>query len=428
MHPFVPVSSPARWSAGRAGRRLVLGLACWLGAPALPAARAAETLARDPQLHFTQLLAAALARAPESLERAPRREEAARHEAAGRAWLAGTPSLETTYLDDRLKAARGVSELEYGVQLPLWRPGERGIAARLGGNLGRQAEAWQEHLRWTVAGRLRLCLTELDGAERLLALEREATAEAERLLTTVERLAAAGESAAAEVAQARSLLLQQRREESGAATALAKARAEYGELTGLAARPDEAHREEAARHDDLGAEHPWLRYLASGVAVARDTVARTNLEERGRPSVLLGARRQRDGQGAARDDAFALGLSLPFGGRPHTAARVSTARRGEAEAAASLESARLELARQLRELRLDATHVETALRLSAEQVALDRRHVTAARVAFETGEFNLFQVLTAIRQARVSTREHEQLLLRRTALAAQINQTLGLLP
>jgi outer membrane protein TolC len=395
---------------------------------ALLTAADAPPLTRDPELSFGRLLAAALPRAPEFVAGEARRDEARRHDEAAGAWLAGPPALEVNYLDDRTAAARGAQELEYGVQLPLWRPGERRTASRLGAELGRQSAAWQTYLELTVAGRLRACLADLAGAERLLALEREATAEARQLVATVERMAAAGESARAEVAQAQALLLQQRREELAAANALAKAEAAYVELTGLRTQPAAPHREEAAGSATVPDQHPWLRYLASGVEVARHSADQVGQEERGRPAVLIGGRRQREGTGAPREDAMALGLSLPFGGARRTAARLSSARREQAEATSALLAAQRELAQRLRELRLDAAHVAASLGLSAEQLELDRRQVAAARTAFEAGEFNLFHVLTALRQARASTRDHELLLRQREHLAAQINQTLGNLP
>lgn len=388
----------------------------------------AAPLPRDPQLTFTILLQQALPRAPEYLELAARDEEARLHVAAARSWLAGRPSLEAGYSNDRPRSAHGKNEFEYGVQLPLWRPGERRAAARLGGTLGGQFQAWRAHLKLALAGRLRENLRALDAADRLLALERQATGEAEQLVASVEKLHAAGEAAQADVGQARALLLQQRRQELQAELALAAAESGYVELTGLSARPATAHREEPAPRGAIADDHPWLRYLATGVEVADGAVQQARQEARGNPSVLVGARRQRDAAGELYNDSLVVGLSLPFGASAQVDARVSSIRRQKAAAEVELKTAQRELARRLRELQLEFAHTAAALRLSAEQVALDRRQAEAARAAFELGELNLFQVLTVLRQSRASAREHETLQLQRESLAVQINQTVGVLP
>lgn len=405
---------------------LAAGAACVAaGISSLPAT---PSLARDPQLTFAIVLQQALPRAPEYLELAARDEEARLHVAAARSWLAGRPSLEASYLDDRARSDRGINELEYGVQLPLWRPGERRAAVRLGSTLGGQFQAWRAHLELAIAGRLRETLRELDAADRLLALERQATAEAGQLVASVEKLHAAGEVAQTDVAQARTLLLQQRRQELQAELALASAESGYAELTGLSARPATVHREEPASRPAVADDHPWLRYLAAGVDVAGGAVEQARQEARGNPSVLVGARRQRGGEGEAYNDSLVVGLSLPFGASTQVDARVSSVRRQKAGAEVELKTARRDLARRLRELQLAFDHTAAALRLSAEQVALDRRQMEAARAAFELGELNLFQVLTALRQSRASAREHETLQLQRESLAVQINQTIGVLP
>jgi outer membrane protein TolC len=61
-------------------------------------------------------------------------------------------------------------------------------------------------------------------------------------------------------------------------------------------------------------------------------------------------------------------------------------------------------------------------------VALDRRQWEMAQAAFELGEVTLFQVLTALRQARASARENEELKLRQERLITQFNQVIGVLP
>ena len=133
LNPFQPHSRRAvgAWLS----RARAIGVLLPLALPLV--ASAGGPLSRDPALTFGILLRQSLTRAPEYVALAARDDEARAHLEAGRAWLAGRPSLEASYLDDRGRSGAGVSELEYGVQLPLWRPGERRDAAAFGREIGR---------------------------------------------------------------------------------------------------------------------------------------------------------------------------------------------------------------------------------------------------------------------------------------------------
>lgn len=402
-------------------------LICTLRIP-LGAASQGASLARDPALTFPVLLQQALRQSPEYVALAARNEEAHAHVAAARSWLAGRPSLEASYVDDQPRSNTGMTELEYGIQLPLWRPGERRDAKKLGEMMGQQAEAWRKFLELTLAGRLRDVLAMLAAAEHLLEFERDATRHAQQIVTTVERLFSAGEAASLDVAQARTLLLAQRRQELAAEAALANAEANYARLTGLAARPATNHHEPPAERRAIPADHPWLRLLSVDVEVAKEQVKRARLEARGSPALAVGARRQRGGKSEDYNDSLRLGVSIPFGGSSHVAAHVSNAQRQKVDAEIVLQTAERDLAQRLDETRREQATVAQSLQLTEEQVALDRRQWEMAKSAFEVGEVTLFHVLTALRQSRASTREHELLKLRSESLNAQFNQIVAVLP
>lgn len=419
-------SHPQRSRAAHCGAALLLAV-CLLR-PATAAEPVSSHLPRDASLTFPVLLQQSLRQAPEYLALAARDEEARAHVAAARSWLAGRPSLEAGYLDDQPRSATGMSELEYGVQLPLWRLGERRDAAALAKSLGQQTEAWRRFLELSIAGQLRETLAALEAAERVLELEREATTDAQQLVTSVERLFDAGEAAALDVAQTRTTLLAQRRQHLEAEAALDDAEARYRRLTGLAARPAAAHRETQSDRPDIESDHPWLRLLAAEVSVADESVKRARQEAKGNPAVMLGARRQRGSATEEYNDSLLFSLSVPFGGSAHVGAQVSGVKRERAEAEIALKTAQRDLAQRLQETRRELDVVTASLQLSEEQAALDRRQWEMTKSAFEVGEVTLFQVLTALRQSRTSAREHELLKLRHESLIAQFNQTLGVLP
>lgn len=394
----------------------------------LPAADQHAPLARSSELNFGLVFQQALRRAPEYVELATRDEEARLHLEAGRSWIAGRPNLVMSYLDDQPRSAVGVTELEYGVEIPLRRPGDKREARAMGENFGAQASAWKTHLELTIAGRLRRNLADLDAADRMLELERQATADARAFVTVVEKMQAAGEVAEADVMQARAVLLQQQRQELAAETELVDAQWMYSALTGLTARPAAAHRERQSSVTEIRDTHPWLRLLQTGVSVAESAIKQARLEARGSPSVMVGSRRQRGSSAENYNDSVILGLNLPFGASAVSAAKVGSVARHKADAEMQLLAARQELLRQLHEATHELSQIAEALTLADEQVVIDRRQWEMAKTAFEVGEMNLFQVLTALRQARASAREHESLKLRQERLISEYNQVIGVLP
>lgn len=407
---------------------VTLGSALWLAAAAPVSARDHPALERSSELNFGILLQQALRRSPEYLEIAARDEEARLYVEAGRSWIAGRPSLAISYLDDQPRTAMGMTEMEYGVEVPLRRPGEKRDARAMGEHFGTHAAAWKSHLELTVAGRLRSNLADLDAADRMLVIERQATADARTILGIVEKMQAAGEVAQADVMQARALLLQQQRQELVAETAWVDAEWMYSTLTGLATRPAGAHVERQGGSEEISDGHPWLRFLQAGVAVADSAIKQARLDARGSPSVMVGSRRQRGSSTETYNDSLIFALNVPFGSSAGGAARVGSIARHKADAEVQLQTVRKDLLRQLHETEHELGQIEESLTLGEEQVALDHRQWEMAKSAFEVGEVNLFQVLTAQRQARASAREFESLKLRKQRLVTEFNQVIGILP
>jgi cobalt-zinc-cadmium efflux system outer membrane protein len=430
--PAPPVAGAGLVRRSRPARswRVLLAALTFLGATGLPSRAADEhpPLRRNPELNFNILLQQALLLAPEYVELASRDEEARLHLEAGRSWIAGRPSLAISYLDDQPRTAMGLTELEYGIEVPLRRPGEKREARVMGENFGAQASAWKAHLELTIAGRLRRNLADLETADRMLELEKQATADARALVQVVEKMQTAGDVAQADVLQVRAQLLQQQRQELAAETELVDAQWMYSALTGLSARPAAAHVERRTATTGIGDTHPWLRLLQAGVAVADSTIKHARAESRGSPSVMVGSRRQRGSSTENYNDSVILGLNLPIGASAAGAAKVGSFVRQKADAEMQLLAARHELQRQLHEATHELGQIEELLVLAEEQASLDRRQWEMAKTAFEAGETNLFPVLTALRQTRASARELEALKLRQQRLISEYNQVIGVLP
>lgn len=385
-------------------------------------------LAKNPALTFDAVLAAALEHAPEHAEASVRREQANAYAAAGRSLLAGRPSLWLNHYNDSPLDATGQVETEYGVQLPLWRPGERRASQEYGARYDAQVAMWQDALKLDIAGSLRTALADMHEAEVLLGLERMATATAEEVLRTSEALFGAGAIARVEVMQSRHLLLEQQRRLYEAEAALVDSEIVYEYLTGLNERPAAQHTETQIALDDIGADHPLLRYLESEVAVLDGAVRQSEISAKGNPQLQIASRRERGDRFTPYTDSVNLALTIPFGGKAYVDSQTSAARRGKVDAEVRYRQAQRELERALHDAEHELFIVRQALPLAREQAALGTERETLARSAFEQAELALPQVLLAVQEAHAARRELALLEAREQRLVAEYNQLTGVLP
>lgn len=385
-------------------------------------------LATDATLNLRTLLEQAMEHAPQALEGDARKAQAEAMTAQGKSWTAGRPSLQVEYIDDRTLSDLGQRELTYGIALPLWRPGERRAMQARGSHYDEQASAWQEAFRLDMAGRLRDVLSAMQEADALLAAEQLATADARELLAIAEVLFEAGETAQQNVLQARTLLLAQQRNELAAAAARVDAERNYATLTGLHVRPANTLSESRAPVEEVGPEHPLLRFLRCNINLASAEITRAEVEARGSPTLSFGSRRQRADDFTENDNALALSISIPLGGQAHVDAATSPARRARVDAEVQFQNTQRALNLQLHEVEHELFTLSESLPLGEEQARLARQQLDMARAAFEAGESDMSLVVISLQQARLSARELEALNLRHARLISEFNQIIGVLP
>jgi outer membrane protein TolC len=385
-------------------------------------------LEQSAALGFAEVVQAALHNAPRALEAPVRVRQAEAWRDAGASWLAGRPLLVYNLYDDRALDHNGQKESEWGLQLPLRRPGELGAMRRQGEQYTQQSEAWQQSLLWQLSGELRLRLAGIEAAELGLHLEEEATAAAQELLDITRRLFDAGAVARLDVLQAESVLLTQQRELLDAEAALVDAEREYAVLTGLTQRPAKPHRETLSPLVDVPDDHPWLRLLQADVAVAEGNVRQNEISNKGSPQLTVGTRRERGNGLTPYTDALALSLSVPFGGKSYVSAQTSAARLQQVDVEVQLHAARRELQRLVHEAEHALFVTRESLPLAQQQALLGEERHTMARAAFAAGELTLQQVLPAMQEAVRARRELEALQLQEQRLITDYNQYLGVLP
>ncbi len=383
-----------------------------------------------PQAQAATPLAAAFAQAwqrqPAALAEGERtRAVNAQAEAANR-WTPAPANLELGLRSDRFNRNQGASEVDVGVAVPLWLPGERSgaqalAAAAEGALAGRQAA-----LRLQLAQALREAWWQwqLTQNEAVLAKGREAAAR--RLRDDVGRRFHAGDLARADLNQAEGALAlaQAAQAETLAAAALARYRLES--LTGAAATEVAP----VAEPEPLAppVEHPELRDLHGRGELARRNVELARVQNRANPELTVATRRDRPASGELTEQTWALGVRIPFGGGPRHDARVALANAEAIEAAATLERERERLVRavELARLQVDAARVQVAAAEQRVRVAGENRGFYDK--SFRLGESDL---PTRLRIETEAVEAERALMRARIALAqgiSQWRQSLGLLP
>lgn len=387
-----------------------------------------EPLTRSEELTFAAILDGALRNAPESVETSVRREQADAFTSAGRSWMAGRPGVALSHYDDGLLDDRGQVESQIGVQLSLWRPGERRDSAELGARYQAQVDFWQDALRLELAGSVRTALADIHEAELLLQLERAATVTAAEVARVAEAQLEAGALARVEVMQSRNLLLEQQRREFAAEAMLVDSEITYEFLTGLEQRPAAQHTEIQSSASEVSASHPLLRYLQSEVDVLDGAVRQSEIAAKGSPQLLLGTRRERGDRFTPYTDSVNLALTIPFGGKAYVSSRTSAARRDKVDAEVQYRATLRQLELALHDAEHELFIVRQALPLAREQAALGSERQALAQTAFAEGELTLAQVLPAVQEARAAARELALLEAREQRLITEYNQFIGVLP
>lgn len=319
----------------------------------------------------------------------------------------------------------GALEVEPGLAIPMWLPGERdalkGVAQRERASAGRDSEAD----KLEVAGEVREKAWRLvaASAERALAGARLEAATA--LEEDVERRVRAGE-------RARTDLLRARSERYAAQGALARAEASaaaeaaaWKGLTGYEHAVDP--RESAARETDLD-RHPALAALRAKAETARARLGLARTVNRERAEFELSARAERDASGAPFGHSIKAGVRIPLESVPRSAERIAGASRELTEAEVAHGRSRLRLEIALQQARSEERGAAQALGLSSEQELVAAEHEQLVERAYRLGEAPLEILLRAreVRQRAAQEKAAAEIALGRAR--SRIQQALGVLP
>lgn len=417
---------PGRSCRSAAAAVLILA-AGFAAAAADPVEHGHEPLAVDTVLTLSDVVDATLEAFPAALEVGARQQEADAWQSRSRSLVSAQPVVSLRYQTDRFGDDAGLSEIESGIQLALWKWGERKAARRVGEAFDSESAAALVALRWQISGLIRERIWQIASADGQLGIAARSLAVANRLADVIRRRHELGDVALRDLLLAESALLDAEAGFAEAEVALVDAERAYRNLTGLDRRPA-FESELLADYATLDDSHPALAFASAQLDRARARRALAEQSGSVSPTLTIGPRRER-GQFAPRyEDSIGVLVTIPFGGSSHTATRATEAGRDVASARATMQQAYRELDLAFHEAAHGLDVARHNLELASERAGLAERGFLIGESAYEKGELSLIELLTlqsVLLDAERQVLRFEIETYRQTALH---NQALGVLP
>ncbi len=382
--------------------------------------------AQDAAQNLRAAVEKAWARNPEAKVLEARRAEITARRTAASSVLPGAPALELSNRSDRLTDNRGQDELEAGVSLPLWLPGQQ--AARVEEAAAAEAGLNQEMraLRLKLAGELREAVWSAALAESQVVVAEHYLETTKKLEEDIKRRVAAGDLAQTDLnlAQNDTLTVQ---------TALLEAQARrfqseqnYSILVGES--PIVAEHEEALPALTAFDDHPRLTAARGAIAYAQAQLRAVNAARRDSPELTLSTRRERRDEAEPYDQSIGISLRLPFSTEARNRPLIAAAETALTQSQAQYEQARRQLEAEIKQAEQGYQMTQQALAIAETQQRLTAENVVLLQRSFDLGELSLVLLLQAKNAAFSAEQAYTQQKITLALSKARLNQAQGILP
>lgn len=411
---------------------------CSLAAQAQPATATAAPPVTVSAAGATSLLSlrqafdAAWARQPEALALQERRDAARAQQTAAKAWTPEPMALELSNKTDRLGSNNGAREVEVGISVPLWLPGERGSSAALAAAESAAIESRSLAAQLRIAANVREAWWQWQRALVEVATARDQLGNTRLIAADVARRAKAGDLARADQHQADGAVASAEATVAHAEASHAAARQHLRAIVGATLGTSEegaalAELDPGAANTDLET-HAALQELKDRATVAERTVTLTFTQSRASPELMLTTTRDRSARGETSQQTITLGIRIPFGAGPRSDARRANARAEatEIQAQLALERERLTSEREAARVRVEASRAQLAAAERRAQLARESRGFFDK--SFRLGETDLPTRLRIEAEAAEADRQAARTRIELAAAISGWRQALGLLP
>lgn len=338
------------------------------------------------------------------------------------------PSLALGTRSDRFNNNQGARELEMGLIVPLWLPGEQEGVRTLADAQNQALAGRMANTRLDLARQVRDAWWNWQAARNEHALAQGRLSVAQRLGDDVARRFRAGDLSRADWNQAQGLVAQARVQAAEADARRVDARFSLESLTGPLAPGDEDGSETEPEPQEAVPNHPRLQDLQGQKAVAEQQAELARLRIRSNPELSVSTRSERSAAGLANDQTWAVALRFAIGGGPRHSEQVATATASAVEAEVALLREHERLAQAQLSLRSQKDAVQAQLRAAQERHALAQENRGFYEKSFRLGESDLPTRLRIEAEAFEAERILSATRIQYARILSQLRQVLGLLP
>ncbi|MDP3226599.1 MAG: TolC family protein [Acidovorax sp.] len=407
---------------------VALGWALASGA-ALSQTQAAAPHNQPQPLTLKALFEHAWARQPAAQSAALRREAAQAARNSASSWTAEPVALELSTKTDRPGSNQGNREVEIGVTMPLWLPGERARKAALGDAEAKAVDSRRLAAQLQLAATVREAWWAVQRAQAEQGLAQDRLLNAQRLAADVALRFRAGDMSRADQFQADGAVAQAEAVLAEATGARDVAEAGLSAWGGHLALADGAEPEaEALPANGLPADHPAVADWQDQAEVARRAADLAAVQTRANPELTVAATRGREQSGDRYLQSFTVGVRVPLGGGDRSRAKELAARADalDAEVRAGVERNRLAADVAAAMSRVKATQAQREAMARHAALARDTRGLIDK--AFRLGEADWPTRLRVELDAVQAERQLARARIDAAAAVSTLRQALGLLP
>lgn len=406
---------------------ILLSLPAWADDDAGHADDDHAMLVADSSLTLRGLIELTTSRYPQAVELPAREEQAKAWQDKGNSWISGQPSVTARYHTDRYNADEGLKEVEAGLELPLWRWGQRSATRELGSAFASESSAAAAALLLEVAAVVRDLLWDFQLAESNLGLAKQSLATAQKRSAALQRRYELGDISLADTVLAKTEVLDRETQVVEAEAGFVDAARMYFSITGTQFYPLSFDEEQSILMD-IESRHPLMVLARSGVDRAGANQGYQALAQKDSPTLLIGPRSEQPNGLIESQSSIGIQVEFPFGGGSHIKAAAAESAREHAGAQALLIQLERDLDIGIHEAEHELFVVRQKEELAQERLELLMQHLAMGESAFEKGEMDLLALLLLQTNADNATRDAASLSIEVQRAIATYNQAVGELP
>ena len=399
----------------------------------------AQSAAPAPSASATNDWATILAAAAERQQLGLRPQADAERSAAERrrveGWLAGAPAIDGLYRDDRSLSHQGAGERQFGLRLPLRRPGQTQAWTRLAEQTALDAQSRQHAAALALLGQLRTLAWDVRLSDARVQAAQNRHHRLAQLLRAMQRQVALGEAAAIDAQLLEARALEAEAALAGEHSSAQAAHARWQAATDHAGLPVDlgttaipAALGQLSDANALIRQQPLLAHLADQAQLAGAALDASRAEGAGAPELGVAIKRDRSDRQTPWNNSLQLSLSLPIGGEVYRAPQLAELNQQKTAAQVSLIQATQALWADILDLRTRTAAWPERLRLLDQRAALADTVLAKQQQARNLGEIDWAAWLVYEREAADAHQQAQEAHQQAARDASLLKQAYGLMP